>query len=71
MRNRMPGVQKTWREFQDKYADGLSILDRWKVVVNIQEMLYWIIPHILAGHWYSTFSMPSKNRHGKRRNRNL
>lgn len=71
MSNKIPRVQITWRKFSEELPEKLSILDGFKILQDIQEVLYdLIIPHIIATHWYSSFSRPRKYV-GHRKNRNI
>jgi hypothetical protein len=71
MKNKQPRVQKTWKEYKKKYDNGMSIIDGWKIILDIQELLYWIIPHIIAAHWYSSQVRSPMKYKGKRKNRNI
>lgn len=71
MKSKIPPVQQVWRKYNDELPEKLSILNGWKIISDIQETLYnFVIPHLIAIHWYSSFSRPRKYR-GTRKHRNL
>jgi hypothetical protein len=70
MKNKMPNIQKAWRQYKELYEDQQGKIHWVSILLSTCDIFMFMVPYWLATFYNSTHVRPKKFM-GHRKNRNI
>lgn len=69
--SKKPHIQEAWQKFKEIHELEMNELDFKTIVFMTCELVWWIIPYILATWQMNIMTPPRKHSHKRRIHRNI